>query len=271
LILSRGNAHASPMSLRLHIPELPAEDLIELLADPHRSVHAYTRLLTLGPEAAEPARHGLCHPEARVRAYCCKVLDHLMDAESIPALIEALADPAEPVRIEAAHALACDRCKTDACRATPEAVLPPAITMLTSDPSADVRARAAELVGRWVHTHLAARNALDHAAARDPSPAVRKKASWYAPGGPIYRRTRPKDQRRACIPTHDSPGAEPVWCFPRGAQVQGWTGKCKRDHCKTAPYDQPTLLTDLLTTDLNRHGLGWSRSPDTCPASRSDR
>jgi HEAT repeat protein len=179
------------MSLRLQIPEMAAGDLIELLADPHRSVHAYTRLLTLGSEAAGAARCGLSHPQARVRAYCCKILDHLMDAESIPALIEALADPAEPVRIEAAHALACDRCKTDACRATPEAVLPPAITMLADDPSAQVRARAAELVGLWVHTHPAARDALNHAAAQDPSPAVRKKASWYAPGGSIYRRTQP--------------------------------------------------------------------------------
>jgi hypothetical protein len=71
---------------------MPAEGLVQLLADPHRSVHAYTRLLTLGPQAAEAARDGLSHPEARVRAYCCKVLDHLMDSESIPVLIAALTD-----------------------------------------------------------------------------------------------------------------------------------------------------------------------------------
>jgi HEAT repeat protein len=169
---------------------MPAEDLVELLADPHRSVHAYTRLLALGPEATEAARGGMSHPDATVRAYCCRVLDHVMDVASIPLLIEAMADPSEPVRIEAVHALACDRCKTDSCRRpTPEAVLPPAITMLASDPSAHVRARAAELVGHWVHSHPAARAAIEHAAAQDPSPAVRKKASWYAPGGPIYRRT----------------------------------------------------------------------------------
>jgi hypothetical protein len=39
---------------------------------------------------------------------------------------------------------------------------------------------------------LAARDALIHSAAQDPSPAVRKKASWYAPGGAIYRRTQPR-------------------------------------------------------------------------------
>lgn len=33
----------------------------------------------------------------------------------------------------------------------------------------------------------------------------------------------------------------------------------------------PNLLTDLLTTDLDGHGRGWSRFPDTCPASRSNR
>jgi HEAT repeat protein len=179
------------MPLNLHIPEMPAEDLIALLADPHRRVRAYTRLLGLGPEAAEAARHGLSDPDARVREYSCQLLDHLMDAESIPAVIEALADPSPSVRMKAAHALACDRCKTDdACRATPEAVLPSAIAMLANDPSAHVRARAAELVGHWVHTHPAARDAVIHAATQDPSPAVRKKASWFAPGGPIYRRTR---------------------------------------------------------------------------------
>ena len=65
------------------------------------------------PDAADAARRGLSHPDARVRQFCCKVLDHLMDAESIPALIEALGDPAASVRIAAVHALACDRCKTD--------------------------------------------------------------------------------------------------------------------------------------------------------------
>ena len=97
------------LTLRLDVPETTAAGLVELLGDPHRSVLAYTRLLTLGPTAAEAARHGLSHPDARVREQCCKVLDHLMDTDSIPLLIEALVDPAAPVRIQALHALACDR------------------------------------------------------------------------------------------------------------------------------------------------------------------
>ena len=185
-------AHASTMTLRLDLPEMPATDLVTLLGDQHRASRAYTRMLALGPEAAEAARDGLAHPDERVREQCCKILDQLMDADSIPLLIDALADPCERVRIAAVHALACDRCKTGACRPAPEAVLPPAVGLLADDPSALVRAHAAELVGQWVRSHPAARDAITHAAARDPSPSVRKKASWYAPGGAIYRRRQPR-------------------------------------------------------------------------------
>lgn len=180
------------MTLRLELPEMPATGLVTLLADRHRAFLAYTRLLALGPEATQAARDGLAHPDERVREQCCKILDHLMDADSIPLLIGALADPCERVRIAAVHALACDRCKTGACRPAPEAVLPTAVGLLAGDPSALVRAYAAELVGQWARSHPAARDAITRAAAHDPSPSVRKKASWYAPGGTIYERTAPR-------------------------------------------------------------------------------
>lgn len=181
------------MTLELDLPpETPGAELVALLADPHRAFRAYTRLLALGPEATAAARAGLAHPDERVRERCCQVLDHLMDADSIPLLIDALGDPCERVRVAAVHALGCDRCKADDCRPGPETVLPAAIDLLASDPSARVRAYAAELVGRWVHSRPAARDAITRAAAQDPSPAVRKKASWYAPGGPIFRRRQPR-------------------------------------------------------------------------------
>ena len=180
------------MTLRLDLPEMPALDLILVLGDPHRGSGAYTRLLALGPEAAEAARGGLAHSDERVRERCCQILDHLMDAASIPLLIDALADPCERVRIAAVHALACDRCKAGSCRPAPEAVLPAAVGLLAGDPSARVRSYAAELVGQWAHSHPAARDAITRAATRDPSPSVRKKASWFAPGGTIYQRTAPR-------------------------------------------------------------------------------
>jgi HEAT repeat protein len=172
--------------------ELSAGVLVELLADPHRSFRAYQRLIELGSQATAAVREGLRHPSARVREYCCQVLDHTMDMASAPALILALSGPAGRVRIAAAHALACDRCKNDACQPAAADVLAPAISMLASDPDPHVRATAIELAGRWVHSHPAACQAIEQAAAHDPSPAVRKKASWYAPGGTIYCRTKPR-------------------------------------------------------------------------------
>jgi HEAT repeat protein len=189
LNMSRIHAQAGCMQTGVMTANLSIGELIELLGDPHRSFHAYQRLIGLGPQASEAARQGMLHPDARVRENCCRILDRTMDNTSIPVLTAALSDPTARVRIAAAHALACDRCKKDSCRPTAQDVLAPAIRLLTDDPDARVRAFAAELVGRWVHSHQAACDAIKNAVACDPSPSVRKKASWYAPGGTIYRRT----------------------------------------------------------------------------------
>jgi len=175
--------------------DLTAEDLVDALADPHRCFQAYQRLLRLGPAASAAARRGLRHVSAQAREYCCLVLDRLMDAESAAALIEALDDPAERVRLAAAHALACERCKEGTWRPNAASVLPRAIALLSGDESAQVRAMAVELVGQWVHGQPAACAAIERAAATDPAPSVRKKASWYAPGGTVYRRTKPRPHR----------------------------------------------------------------------------
>jgi HEAT repeat protein len=175
--------------------DLTAADLVDALADPHRCFQAYQRLRRLGPSASAAARRGLRHASPQVREYCCLVLDRMMDADSAAALVEALDDPAERVRLAAAHALACERCKEGSWRPSAAAVLPRAIALLAGDESAHVRAMAVELVGLWVHGHPAACSAIERAAATDPAPTVRKKASWYAPGGTVYRRTRPRPHR----------------------------------------------------------------------------
>ncbi len=175
--------------------DLTAGELVGMLADPHRCFPAYQRLLRLGKQARQAALDGLAHEDAQVREYCCKILDHSMDAASADALAGALDDPAERVRLAAAHALACERCKDGTARPDAASVLPRAIALLRDDESAHVRAMAVELAGRWVHTHPAACAAIVAAAASDPAPAVRKKASWYAPGGVVYRRTRPRPHR----------------------------------------------------------------------------
>src|SRR5258708_35473819 len=125
--------------------DLTAEDLVDAMSDPRRCFQAYQRLLRLGPAASAAARRGLRHASAQAREYCCLVLDRLMDAESAAALIEALDDPAERVRLAAAHALACERCKEGTWRPSAASVLPRAISLLSSDESAQARSMAVEL------------------------------------------------------------------------------------------------------------------------------
>jgi hypothetical protein len=75
-------------------------------------------------------------------------------------------------------------------------VLPEALRILNEDGDPHVRAMAIEVVGQYVHTNPIAEHALVEANKNDPSPAVRKKAAWYAPGGPIHRRTAPRPARK---------------------------------------------------------------------------
>ena len=161
------------------------------LADPLRARQAFWQLVVSGADALPAVRDGLGHPNAEVRMYCTKALDHLVDTDSFPQLVAMLDDPDDRVRWDALHALACDRCKENDCRPDKREVLPLAIRLLRNDPSRHVRGMAAEVVARWVHTDEAAADALIEARDTDPAPTVRKKASWHAPGGPIHRKTRP--------------------------------------------------------------------------------
>ena len=126
---------------------------------------------------------------------CCRLLDHLVDTGSTSQLIAMADDPDALVRIAAFHALACDRRKGGTCAPGAGQVLEPALRHLASDPDAHVRERAAELAGKFVHTDSRAVTALETARAQDPSPAVRKKAGWFTPGGTIYQRTIPRVPR----------------------------------------------------------------------------
>lgn len=119
----------------------------------------------------------------------------LVDEESLASLLIMVGDPAAGVRIDALHALACDRCKTGGCRPAESDVLAPAVRLLRTDPNKYVRAMACEVVGRWAHSSGAAVEALCAARDADPEPSVRKKAGWYAPGGTIYRKTAPRPSR----------------------------------------------------------------------------
>src|SRR5262249_10521278 len=118
--------------------------LIAALAVPHRAKHAYWHLVLGGPAALPAVRRGLTHSNADVRTYCARALDHLVDETAYPALIAALDDGDPRVREEALHALACDRCKDNACRPEKTDVLAKGMQLLRTDPDRRVRAFAAE-------------------------------------------------------------------------------------------------------------------------------
>jgi HEAT repeat protein len=153
-----------------------------------------------GALATQALRRGLHHPNPVVRVGCCQVLDHFLDEEALPELIENLSHPSADVRAWAMHALACDRCKEGACRPGEDDVIPIATAMLLNDDSRQVRQMAAGLLGPSVHRRPDVLRALEYARDHDPHPVVRKIARWYTPGGPRYERLVPKPTRKRKSP-----------------------------------------------------------------------
>lgn len=127
--------------------------------------------------------------------HCVRALDHLVDEDAWPQLVEMLGDNDPRVRSHALHAIACDRCKEDTCRPEKRDLLPRALTTLRDDPSYHVRAMAVEVVAQFVHDDAQAAVALSAARDEDPHPMVRKKAGWNAPGGPLFRKTAPRPRK----------------------------------------------------------------------------
>ena len=170
--------------------------LVEDLAVKHRKKEALRGLMGGGSLATPALRRGLRHPDPAVRVGCCRVLDHFLDEEAVPELIENLQHKEGSVRAWAMHALACDRCKEGSCRPAEDEVVPIATRMLLEDRSRRVRQMAAALVGHAVHRRPDLIAALEHARDHDPHPVVRKIASWYTPGGPIYQRLAGKPSKK---------------------------------------------------------------------------
>lgn len=165
------------------------------LTVPHRRKAAYRRLREFGSAAREAVEAGLLAGDPRLRAQCALLIDRLADNDSFELMLLLLDDPDPSVRRHAIHALACDRCKSeDVCALPRGQIIPEAARMLATDPDAHVRAIALEVLARWVHEDEAARAAIERAAATDPTPANRKKAKWYLPGGKPFERTKPKNR-----------------------------------------------------------------------------
>ena len=159
----------------------------------HRRKAASLRLRELGSAAREAVEAGLLSDDPTLRAQCAVLIDRLAGNDSFELMLLLLDDPQPGVRHHALHALACDRCKSDdVCSLPRSQIIIEASRMLETDPDAHVRAVALEVLARWVHEDGAARAAIEGAAESDPTPANRKKAKWYLPGGKPFERTKPR-------------------------------------------------------------------------------
>ena len=98
---------------------MASEELVALLAEhqfspdtPPVSWAASEALAARGKAAVEALLAGLTHTDAKVRAACALLLDHVADNRCIGPLRHAMRhDPHEAVRRCAMHALVCDGCK----------------------------------------------------------------------------------------------------------------------------------------------------------------
>lgn len=185
----------SPTADRLLL-EQEIDRAVAELAVPHRRKDAYWKLRLLGPVARPAVEEGLLSDDAEIRVQCTLLIDRLAGPESFELMLLLLDDPDPRVRGHAIHALACDRCKADDVCALPrEELIDAVVRILAAEPADHVRAIALEVAARWVHEDERARAAIEETAQRDPSRSVRKKATWYLPGGALYEKTKPRARR----------------------------------------------------------------------------
>jgi hypothetical protein len=69
------------------------QPLVWCLRDPQRAVAAYHELLRRGKDATSAIRAGLHHQNPAVREGCCRLLDHLVDTDSMSQLMAMTDDP----------------------------------------------------------------------------------------------------------------------------------------------------------------------------------
>jgi hypothetical protein len=165
-------------------------DWVEDLARPHREKYALRNLMKLGNAATPALRKGLQHESAKVRVGCCRALDHFMDEDAVPELIENLEHPDPEVRAWALHALACDRCKEGTCRPGEDAVIPLAIRLAKEDPHRGVRKMAVDMLGPSVHRNRDVAALMHYIVANEPDTTIRKVAGWWVPGGSRFEKTK---------------------------------------------------------------------------------
>jgi HEAT repeat protein len=152
---------------------------VKQLAVSSRRQRARRHLLATGPRAVPAIRAGLHHPEPMVRRMCARILDQLVDEDTLPDLVAALDDEDVGVLRLALHSLACDRCKQGECRPGEELFVPRALEFL-HHPDADVRAAAIDALGNVADHRPDVADALADAGHHDADPGLRAMARRLA-------------------------------------------------------------------------------------------
>jgi HEAT repeat protein len=142
------------------------------LANSERRQRAKIYLREAGQPAVPAVRRGMHHSKPMVRRLCTSILDQLADEAAFVDLVEALDDEDPEVLKRALHALACDRCKVNACRPGEELFVPRALDLL-HHPNADVRASAIDTLGKVVARRLDVAEALAEVAQHDRNSGLR--------------------------------------------------------------------------------------------------
>jgi len=128
----------------------------------------------------------LHHADPFVRRRCLAFLDHYASDASAHVFAQALADPVEPVRHIALHAIACETCRTAALCAAD--VVPPLVAILAADPSVEVRHKTIPILLRLADRDARARDAIKRAVDEDPDELLREVASRALAGQHIRAR-----------------------------------------------------------------------------------
>jgi hypothetical protein len=111
------------------------------------------------------------HPDPFLRRACVDFLDHHANGGSFAVFVDALADPAEPVRQAALHSIACETCRRDdLCVGD---VVPRLLDVLARDASPAMRHKAVPTLLRLAPGEARAVEAIRRAADEDPDDLVR--------------------------------------------------------------------------------------------------
>jgi HEAT repeats len=171
------------------------------LADPDKRPGAAQRLRAAGDPGTTALREGLSHPDAVVRFWCCRILDHHPgDPLTQARLVAALSDPNRKVRHAALHTLVCAACKPDGCAWRQIDVVGLLVSALRTDPSLRVRRFAAGSLMHGRPSDRRTRRAFGRVLRDETDPVLRERAAFALAADDLHRQGASRRRCNAELP-----------------------------------------------------------------------